>query len=342
MSDRLLTIDGSQGEGGGQILRTSLGLSICLGKNLELTRIRANRPKPGLQPQHLAAVLAAKTVSGAYVEGARLGSQHLVFRPRCIKPGGYSFSIGTAGSTSLVLQTILPALMLADAPSKLTLEGGTHNPLAPPYEFVREAFLPLIHRMGPTISIRLERPGFAPRGGGVVHATVHPVKKLRPLHILERGPILQLDLEVQLSHLPVNIAEREISLITSELDLPAGQAAYKNITAAYGPGNVIIIRVRSEAITEVFSAFGKRGLAAEKVAQQVANEVSGYLESNVPIGQRLADQLLIPLALAGQGGFLTQTPSTHTLTNMAVIDRFMDIQFELEEIRTGAWLISLA
>ena len=174
-----------------------------------------------------------------------------------------------------------------------------------------------------------------------MHVTVHPVKQLRPLHIHERGLMLQLDVEVQLSHLPMHIAEREINVITAALDLPAAQAACRNITAAYGPGNVIIVRVRSEAITEVFSAFGKRGLAAEKVAQQVVTEVSNYLESNVPVGQRLADQLLIPLALAGQGAFLTQTPSAHTLTNMAVIKRFMNIQFELEEIRPDAWLISL-
>lgn len=338
---KLLTIDGAQGEGGGQILRTSLALSMCLGKAIELSRIRANRSNPGLQPQHLAAVMAAKSISRAHVEGAQQGSQRLVFIPQRIVPGDYNFSIGTAGSTTLVLQTVLPALMLAEAPSNLRLEGGTHNPLAPPYEFISESFLPLIHRMGPAITTRLERPGFAPRGGGIMHASVHPVKKLEPLNIRERGEILHQGAEVQLSHLPRHIAEREIEVISHALDFSATPPVYKNITSAYGPGNVALVKVRSEAVTAVFSAFGRRGLPAEKVAQQLVDEVIEYLDSNVPVGRHLADQLLIPVALAGKGTFLTQTPSSHTMTNIAVINQFMGLQFKLEEIRPGAWSIDL-
>jgi RNA 3'-terminal phosphate cyclase (ATP) len=341
VSETLLTIDGAQGEGGGQILRTSLALSMCLGKAFALTRIRANRSNPGLQPQHLAAVTAAKTISRAHVEGAQQGSQQLVFMPQRVTPGDYSFSIGTAGSTTLVLQTVLPALMLAEAPSQLRLEGGTHNPLAPPYEFISESFLPLIHRMGPEITPRLERPGFAPRGGGIMHASIHPVKKLEPLSIRERGKILQQRAEVQLSHLPAHIADRELGVIAQGLDFSQQPPVYKNITSAYGPGNVALVKVRSETITEVFSAFGKRGLPAETVAQQLVDEVREYLAANVPIGKHLADQLLIPVALAGQGAFLTQTPSSHTMTNIAVIHQFMSIQFKLKEIRPGAWLIDL-
>jgi len=341
VSESLLTIDGAQGEGGGQILRTSLALSMCLGKAFELTCIRANRSNPGLQPQHLAAVMAAKSISRAHVEGAQQGSQRLVFVPQRVMPGDYKFSIGTAGSTTLVLQTVLPALMLAKAPSNLRLEGGTHNPLAPPYEFISESFLPLIHRMGPTITIRLERSGFAPRGGGIMHATIHPVKKLEPLSVRERGEILHQGAEVQLSHLPEHIADRELAVISPALDFSQQPPVYKNIISAYGPGNVALVTVRSEAITEVFSAFGKRGLPAEKVAQQLVDEVIEYLDSNVPVGKHLADQLLIPVALAGQGTFLTQVPSSHTMTNIAVIHQFMGIEFKLEEIHPGAWLIDL-
>ena len=341
VSETLLTIDGAQGEGGGQILRTSLALSMCTGKCFELARIRANRSNPGLQPQHLAAVMAAKSVSRARVEGAQQGSQRLVFMPQHVMPGDYTFSIGTAGSTTLVLQTVLPALMLAEAPSNLRLEGGTHNPLAPPYEFISESFLPLIHRMGPTIRTRLERPGFAPRGGGVMHATIHPVKNLEPLSIRQRGKILQQSAEVQLSHLPRHIADRELDVISHALDFLPDLVAYKNITSAYGPGNVALVKVLSEALMEVFSAFGKRGLPAEIVAQQLVDEVSEYLDSNVPVGKHLADQLLIPVALAGRGAFLTQTPSSHTMTNIAVIHQFTGIQFELTEIRPGAWLIDI-
>jgi len=314
---------------------------MCLGKAFELTRIRANRWNPGFQPQHLAAVMAAKSISRAYVEGAQQGSQRLVFAPQRVIPGDYNFSIGTAGSTNLVLQTVLPALMLAKAPSNLRLEGGTHNPLAPPYEFISESFLPLIHRMGPTITARLERPGFAPRGGGIMHATIHPIEKLEPLSIRKRGEILHQSAEVQLSHLPGHIADRELNIISHALDFSQQSPVYKTIISAYGPGNVVLLTVRSEAITEVFSAFGKRCLPAEKVAEQLVYEVSEYLDSNVPVGKHLADQLLIPVALAGQGTFLTQMPSSHTMTNIAVIHQFMDIQFKSEEIRPGAWLIDL-
>jgi RNA 3'-terminal phosphate cyclase (ATP) len=341
VNETLLTIDGAQGEGGGQILRTSLALSMCLGKAIEITRIRANRSNPGLQPQHLAAVTAAKTISRAHVEGAQQGSLRLAFMPQRVVPGDYNFSIGTAGSTTLVLQTVLPALMLAGAPSNLRLEGGTHNPLAPPYEFISESFLPLIQRMGPTITTHLERPGFAPRGGGIMHAAIHPVKKLEPLSIRERGNILQQDAEVLLSHLPRRIADRELDVISHALVFSQQPPIYKNITSAYGPGNVALVKVQSEAITEVFSSFGRRGLPAETVAQHLVDEVSEYLDANVPVGKHLADQLLIPVALAGQGVFLTQTPSSHTKTNIAVIRQFMGIQFKLDEIRPGAWLIDL-
>ena len=341
MIDRTLTIDGAQGEGGGQILRTSLALSLCLGKAFELTRIRASRSNPGLQPQHLAAVMAAKSICSAHVEGAQQGSQRLVFRPQRVVPGDYNFSIATAGSTTLVLQTVLPALMLATAPSNLRLEGGTHNPMAPPYEFISESFLPLIQRMGPTIATRLERPGFAPRGGGIMHASIHPVDQLEPLSIRERGEILHQGAEVQLSHLPRHIADRELAVISGALDFAQQPPAYKNIVSAYGPGNVALATVRSEAVTEVFSAFGRRGFPAENVAQQLVDEVSEYLQSNVPVGKHLADQLLIPVALAGQGRYLTQRPSSHTVTNIAVIQQFMDIRFKLNEIRPAAWLIEL-
>jgi RNA 3'-terminal phosphate cyclase (ATP) len=314
---------------------------MCLGKAFELTRIRANRSNPGLQPQHLAAVMAAKSISRADVEGAQQGSQQLVFMPQRAMPGDYNFSIGTAGSTTLVLQTVLPALMLARAASNLRLEGGTHNPLAPPYEFISESFLPLIRRMGPTITTRLERSGFAPRGGGIMHASIHPVEKLEPLSIRERGEILHQGAEVQLSHLPGHIADRELAIISHALDFSQQPPVYKNIISAYGPGNVAFVTVRSEAITEVFSAFGKRGLPAEIVAQQLVDEVREYLDSNVPVGKHLADQLLIPVALTGQGSFLTQMPSSHTMTNIAVIHQFMGTQFKLEEIQPGAWLIDL-
>lgn len=341
MSETLLNIDGAQGEGGGQIIRSSLALSMCLKKPFQITHIRANRDRPGLQRQHLTAVTAAATIVDADVEGAEIGSQRLVFIPGQVQPGDYHFAIGTAGSTTLVLQTLLPALMLTDKPSTLVLEGGTHNHFAPPYDFLVKSFLPLIQRMGPAITARLERTGFAPGGGGILHVTIQPVKSLKPLLITERGRILQQGAEVLLAHLAEHIAYRELKVIASTLGYAADQLHFRPVASAYGPGNVVLIYVQSESVTEVFSAFGERGLPAEQVAEKAVNEVRHYLQSGAAVGKNLADQLLIPIALAGQGAFVTRKPSLHTLTNIAVIRQFMNVEFTSRQLNPDAWLISL-
>src|SRR5512133_679150 len=185
----MITIDGSQGEGGGQILRTSLALSLFTSQPFRMEQIRAKRQKPGLLKQHLTAVEAAKTVGCAEVEGAALNSQTLEFRPRSVAPGNYRFAVGTAGSATLVLQTVLPALLTGSDRSMLTLEGGTHNPMAPPFDFLTYSFMPLIHRMGPSVDLELRSPGFYPAGGGRFHARIEPTKQLSPLTLNERGAI---------------------------------------------------------------------------------------------------------------------------------------------------------
>lgn len=338
---KLLTIDGAQGEGGGQILRTCLSLSMCLGRPFEITNIRAARSRPGLQPQHLAAVRAAMSVCSAQVEGAERGSGTLRFSPEPVKPGRYNFSIGTAGSTMLVLQTVLPALVLADAPSVLRLEGGTHNPFAPPYEFLAYSYLPLLERMGPTVRTRVERAGFAPKGGGIIHVEIDPVEHLRPLRILERGRILRQNAEVLIAHLPEHIAQRELKVIQEKEGYTADQLKVREMSDAYGPGNAVLVTVESEYVTEVFAAFGARGVKAENVAQMVVDELRAYMNSGVPVGKHLADQLLIPMALAGEGVFVTQKPTSHLMTNIEVIQAFMDIPIRLEEIVRGQWMVSI-
>ncbi len=341
MHDKLLTINGVQGEGGGQILRTSLALSMCLGKPFQITHVRANRARPGLQPQHLTAVTSAAAIVDAELEGADIGSQQLRFIPGPVKAGDYRFSIGTAGSTTLLLQALLPALMTADKASNLVLEGGTHNPFAPPYDFLQKSFLPLIKRTGPEINLQLERRGFAPRGGGLLQVAIQPAAQLKPLVLTERGKLLQQSAEVLLAHLPEHIAQRELKVIANELGYSESQLHIIRDAAAYGPGNAVLVTVQSESVTEVFSAFGERGLPAEQVAQKVVNEVKHYLQSEVAVGTHLADQLLIPLALAGKGEYLTQKPSLHTLTNMAVVRQFMEVEFNVRQVRPDAWLISL-
>jgi len=335
-------IDGSMGEGGGQILRSSLALSTCLCKPFHISNIRAARKKPGLQPQHLAAVKAATSISNAHVEGAEKDSLELVFTPSKVIAGEYHFSIGTAGSTSLVLQTILPALILADAPSSLILEGGTHNPFAPPFDFLKYAFLPLLNQMGPTVTALLERPGFAPKGGGRVRVDIQPVNELKPLELTERGEIQEQRAEVLLAHLPEHIAQRELAVIKQEIGIGDNNLLFHFVNNAYGAGNVISAIIKSDYITECFTAFGQRGVPAEQVAGTVVKEVHRYLQAGVPVGRYLADQLLLPLAMAGSGKFLTLKPSSHTLTNMNVISAFMDIQIQAEEVRFDVWQITLS
>jgi RNA 3'-terminal phosphate cyclase (ATP) len=189
MNTELVRIDGSAGEGGGQILRSALALALATGRPFEITNIRAGRKKPGLLRQHLTAVTAAAAVSGTQAPGARLGAGELRFTPGAIAPGEYRFAVGTAGSTTLVLQTVLPPLLVARGPSTLILEGGTHNPYAPPFDFLAKAFLPLVARMGPRVEAVLERPGFYPAGGGCIRVRVEPAPRLERLDLLERGEI---------------------------------------------------------------------------------------------------------------------------------------------------------
>src|SRR5215471_4934522 len=213
----MLTIDGSQGEGGGQILRTSLALSLVTGQPFRMERIRGKRQKPGLLRQHLTAVEAAKTVGCAEVAGAEMNSQTLEFRPAQVTPGNYRFAVGTAGSATLVLQTVLPALLTASDKSTLTLEGGTHNPLAPPFDFLARSFMPVVHRMGPNVELELRAPGFYPAGGGRFLARIQPTQRLAPLVLNERGGIRSRRATVWLSKLSPDIAERELAVVREDL-----------------------------------------------------------------------------------------------------------------------------
>lgn len=337
----MITIDGSLGEGGGQVLRTALGLSLITGQSFRIYNIRARRKKPGLKRQHLCAVQAAQQIASADVSGLKLGSLELSFHPRKTQPGEYHFSIGTAGSTSLVLQTILPALLLAEGPSHFILEGGTHNPLAPPFEFIEKVFLPIIHRMGPKVEICLDRYGFYPAGGGKVRVEIQPADALLPLEIMERGFIKDFGAQAKVAHLPIKIAERELKVIKHQLPLVAKKLEIQEILNSPGPGNVVMVEVVAEQITEVFTAFGALGKPAEKVAQEVVEETQEYLDSGVPVGKYLADQLLIPLALAGRGGFKTLPLTQHTQTNILVLNRFLDKDFVIKELDKNQTLVEV-
>jgi RNA 3'-terminal phosphate cyclase (ATP) len=340
MTDQII-IDGSIGEGGGQILRTSLGLSMVTGKPVRLEKIRAGREKPGLLRQHLTALLAAASICSAEVEGAEIGSQTLSFTPGKTKPGTYTFSIGSAGSTTLVLQTVLPALLCADAPSTLVLEGGTHNPWAPPFDFLERAFLPLVNRMGPKVRVTLERAGFYPAGGGRFIVQIDPARALSPLHLLERGETRRQAALGMVAGLPGAIARRELERMQKKLGWPEQHLQIRQLPEAWGPGNVLIADVESEHVTEVFTGFGMKGVSAEGVADDVIRQVRRYLVDGAPVGPYLADQLLLPLALAGGGSFRTQSPTKHTTTNIDVIQRFLPVRISIEQSDRGCCTIRL-
>lgn len=337
----MLTIDGSQGEGGGQILRTSLALSLVTGTPFRITRIRAGRKKPGLRRQHLTAVSAAAEIAHAQVTGAAIGSGELSFAPGEVVAGEYHFAVGTAGSTTLVLQTVLPALISAAGPSKLMLEGGTHNPHAPPFDFLQKTFLPIINRMGPRVAARLERPGFYPAGGGRFTVTIEPTARLAPIDLLERGPVGGHSAKAVVARLPRHIAERELAVIQRKMGWDAGCLHVEEVLDAPGPGNVVTIQIESEHVTEVFTGFGQRGVRAEAVADQAVRAAKRYLAADVPVGEFLADQLLLPFALAGGGSFRTLEPSLHVRTHIDVLAHFVGTQVSVERTSEQAWLVTV-
>jgi RNA 3'-terminal phosphate cyclase (ATP) len=336
-----ILVDGAQGEGGGQILRTCLALALVTGRPFRMERIRARRDKPGLMRQHLTAVRAAAEVSTAEVQGAAIGAAALTFRPGPVRAGEYRFAVGTAGSVTLVLQTVLPALMLASGPSRLVLEGGTHNPFAPPWDFLAKSFLPLLCQMGPQVTTTLERHGFYPAGGGRFTVEIAPAASFAPLVLLEAGALVARRARALVSDLPPSIATRELGELGRLLGLTREELHAETIRDHCGPGNVVMVELEHASLTEVFTGFGRKGVPAERVAHDLADEVRAYLRAEVPVGPHLADQLLLPLALGRGGRFRTVAPTTHTRTNADVVRQFLDVDLRLEHREGEAWEISI-
>ena len=337
----MLSIDGSFGEGGGQIIRTSLALSLITGRPFRVFNVRARREKPGLQRQHLTAVTAAAAIGTARVEGAHVGSKEFTFEPGAITPGEYKFSIGTAGSTMLVLQAVLPPLLLADAPSLLLFEGGTHNVMAPPFEFIQKSFLPLVNRTGPTVTVELQRYGFYPPGGGRFNVYVEPVAELRRLDLLERGAVLAGRARALCVNLPAHVGERELAVASEQLGWTAEQLDLETSANAISPGNVFTVEIEGENLTEVFTGIGERGVRAEQIASRAIHEAKCYLDAGAPVGPHLADQLLIPMALARGGSYTTTTPTPHTTTNIEVIKKFLPVEVTTTQLTEEVWKVEV-
>ena len=330
MSDRI-QVDGSFGEGGGQILRSALGLSLVTGRPFDITNIRAKRRKPGLLRQHLTAVEAAREISGATVSGAEIGSKVLSFDPGDLRPGDYRFAVGTAGSATLVLQAILPALLRVGS-SRVVIEGGTHNPWAPPYASIDKAFLPVLRRMGVDIHATLERHGFYPAGGGRFTVEVGEAKVLQPIKLLERRKIVRRLATAKVADLDVTIAKRELAVVAERLGFGPNECVALQIRDSAGPGNILTIEFEDQdGHCEVFTGFGEIRRSAEVVASHAIRAARNWIKADVPVGEHLADQLMIPFALASGGGsFRTLPLSRHSVTNMTIIRSFLDVEIDAE------------
>ena len=325
-------IDGSFGEGGGQVLRTSLTLAAITGKRLHISNIRANRSNPGLAKQHLVCVKAACAVCNAGSSGAELRSTKLDFMPGSVKPGNYNFDIGSAGSASLVIQTILPVLFTADRSSTVAVAGGTHNPWAPPFDFLNESFVPAIDEMDFKADCQLVRYGFYPAGGGEILFEVQPVRdeKAKPLDLYEPMVKPEIYAVVYTSKLPNRVVQRQRRLI-AECGLPLAGFEHIEVTDSAGPGNCVVFRIVGANRTSVFTGFGSKGKPSEKVIDEVVTEAREYLSSGAAIDHHLADQLLIYMAMRRSGRLTTNVLSGHLETNIEVIKKFLPVDFAVNK-----------
>jgi RNA 3'-terminal phosphate cyclase (ATP) len=330
----VIEIDGGFGEGGGQIIRTALSLSVLLNAPFHMTNIRKNRPKPGLRAQHLAAVRAAKEISGGQVEGDEIGSEHFSFTPAKPKGGSYRFEIGTAGATPLVLQTLLPPLVFADVPSRLSLSGGTHVPISPPFHYIEEVFLPVLGELGVRARVSITTYGFYPRGGGQIEAEIVPLGtgRLNPFVSPTEKAVWAVRGTSAVANLPLSIAERQKQAALVALRRVAVGVEIENLSVpSPGAGTFLFLKAQGGACRAGFSSIGIRGKRAEVVGAEAATALLEYYHGEGCVDPHLADQLVIYQALAeGEGSFTTTAITQHLLTNLTVIKRFLDIDYRVE------------
>lgn len=333
-SPRMVCLDGSFGEGGGQILRTSLTLSALTGRPLRLEKIRARREKPGLKRQHLTAVKSVAAICGAHVEGAELGSGQLDFTPGAIRPGTYRFDVGSAGSAVLVAQTVLPVLLRADAPSDVTITGGTHVPHAPIWEFFAESYLPQLRAMGARVEAECAPYGFNPAGGGEIRLRIEPMREgdARPFSLCDSGGLRRASVTAVTSGIPLEIAQSEADILREKFPELALERDVRDVESP-GPGNAVWVTLEYERVTAVFSEIGIYDLPRKVVAHRVMNAVRKYIKTGAPVCPYLADQLAVPIvALAGGGDFVKGRDTPHETTNWSVIRAFLpDLAIDRED-----------
>ena len=332
----MIEIDGSAGEGGGQILRTALSLSCLFNRPFRIFNIRKGRRNPGLMPQHLAGVRALKLLSDAEVSGDQKGSTELTFSPGRLRAEDFSFVIGTAGSTMLLLQTVVPALIRAGRKTRIELRGGTHVPFSPPFHYVSEIFVPVLARMGIAMDLHLASYGFYPKGGGMVRAVISPARELRPLQMPGRGRIVDIRGFSCAASLPLSVAERQRSAAVKKIcaSLPDSGCPVEVEAAAAeasGAGTFIFLKAESANAAAGFSALGERGKPAEIVGEEAARDLIDYYRSGQALDAYLPDQIVLYLSMCrGESAFTTSRITNHLLTNLRVINLFNPFQWTVE------------
>ncbi|MCZ6689465.1 MAG: RNA 3'-terminal phosphate cyclase [Planctomycetota bacterium] len=330
--DSPLVVDGSRGEGGGQILRTALTLSMLTGRSLRIVRIREGRPTPGLKAQHLASVQAASAICGGSVTGARIGSREVEFRPGPVRAGEYDLRIPTAGSASLVLQTVAIPLAMAAGPSEVSVSGGTHVEWSPSAHFLRWHWAHWLGRIGLGVEVTMETAGFYPKGGGRLVLRCDGGGRPRAWSAPERGSLREVRGEVTISRLSGSIgdriareARRHLAVMDASIDLSIREVPSK------GPGVSFDLLARLDGATFATTCLGRRGLPAERLAQSCAEDLLGFLDGGAEIDRYLADQALVPLVLApGKSRFRAAECTTHLLTNSGTIALFLGDRVRIE------------
>ena len=333
----MIEIDGSLGEGGGQVLRTCLSLSVLTGQPFHLSKIRAGREKPGLKPQHLKSIDAVAAISRAAVIGNDINSKEITFTPGTIRSGRYRFDIGTAGSSELVLQTIYLPLCKADSASSVIITGGTHVPWSPCYHYLEYQWMQFLQRLGIEFVISLEQSGFYPQGGGRIDAIIRPVEFIQALSMVERGKLLKISGISAVANLDSSIAERQkrqaiqrMQSFLKEYGNPEIRIKIFDLPSKF-KGTVILLKAEYENGSGCYYSLGELGKPAERVADEAIESLMEYLISGSAVDQYLADQLLVPLSFAVQKSeFSTSKITSHLMTNAEIIRKFLDISIDIE------------
>ncbi|MFG0265445.1 MAG: RNA 3'-terminal phosphate cyclase [Rhodopirellula sp. JB055] len=336
----MIEINGNEGEGGGQIVRSSLALAAVTGQPARITNIRGGRKKPGLLRQHLAGLRAIRAVCSGEVEGDRLGSTELTLVPGKLSGGEHHFEVGSAGSAILVAQTILPVLLHADAPSTISIGGGTHAAWAPPFDFFSRCYLPLLAKMNAEVEVDIESHGFYPSGGGRIAMKVQPTTGMEGITLADRVGRLQPKVTALVSKIPELVGQRECDVIARKTGWDKKAFQVVDVQQAGGPGNVVMIELAFDNVCELIIGFGKVGVKAEQVARATLRDARTHLFSEVPVGVYLADQLLLPMGLAAHSGhrseFRTRPLSLHSRTHIDVLKRFLDVNVQTVSAEDGS------